>query len=187
MKKSERAIFSVTLLKRATKSDSLFRSFQKERQRANRSFALLKRAPKSKSLFRYFKKSAKERIALSLFFSLFLAKKRAIRSFLKRAIAQPCNSLKKRGRGGWGGSLGSKRWRENSLSGVCVALYLLLLLHTSPFTCCRQVSSSFLICRVLCRNPYTAWLDLIVVLEEGDPSCFSPLWLYSFKIWSFAT
>ena len=53
--------------KRAKKSDSLFRSFQKERQRANRSFALLKRAQKSESLFRSFKKSAKERIALLLF------------------------------------------------------------------------------------------------------------------------
>ena len=70
------SLFALSLFsKRAPRSDSLFRSFQKERKRAIRPFAL-------------FKKSAKERIALSLFFSLFLARKRAIRSFRKRAIAQ---------------------------------------------------------------------------------------------------
>ena len=76
---SKRAIRSFALLKRAQKSKVLFRSFEKEQQRANRSFALFKKSERAQ----------KERIALSLFFSLFLAKKRAIRSFRKRAIAQP--------------------------------------------------------------------------------------------------
>ena len=57
------------------------------RKRANRSF---KRSAKEQiALFKKSERAQKERIALSLFFLLFLAKKRAIRSFPKRAIAQP--------------------------------------------------------------------------------------------------
>ena len=50
-KKSKRAIVSVALLKRATKSNLLFHSLPEEQQRAICSFALLKRAIKSDSLF----------------------------------------------------------------------------------------------------------------------------------------
>ena len=105
-KKSERAIFlsrsfkksdkeQFTLLlftKRATKSDLLCCSLPKESQRANCSFDLLKRAQKSKSLFHSLQKEQKSakraNHSVALFVALF-SKKRAIRSFPKRVMAQP--------------------------------------------------------------------------------------------------
>ena len=66
-KKSKIAIFSVALLKRATKSDCSFALYKKI---SKEQFALLlftKRATKSNLLFRSFKKSDKEWFALLLF------------------------------------------------------------------------------------------------------------------------
>ena len=49
------------------------------------------------------------------------------------------------------------------LSGVCVALYLLLALHTrNPFTCCRLFSTSFLIL----KNKYHYHTQSKMLMED---------------------
>ena len=77
LKRVKERFFSVALLRRATKSDSLF---TKRAPKANRSFALLERGQKSKSLFRSSQKERKSakraNRSFALFFALFSKKKR---------------------------------------------------------------------------------------------------------------